>query len=450
MPTKRHFVIHKHTRNNEVHWDLMIEAGDVLKTWRLDNPPEKLVSEANEKTKATPIQDHDKKFLTYQGSVNNGTGMAERVDEGTCRANEDFSQINVKGNKLKGDFHFIYDENLLYLQKIAAKTGKRSIIGNLAFALSLFSIIFLSVAYILKPVNFAAITFFPAWSWGLGGLILSLFLLFANKNRCILMIQFWAAFIFIFAQEPRNLIRDFFTSDAQWQTIPAEKKLRIVSLNCAVGNQAAMREVIPLHPDIVLLQEIPAQKEILENFAAELFGSDGAVVYDTDTAVITKGQLEHIEFTKPKSLFVTQVHARLKNGIETEIFSIHLEPPVANINLFSPECWKIHADDRKSRRKQVEIIAKHLKIIPMNMPIILGGDFNVSANDGCLKDLQFYIKDTFNKAGIGWGHTALNTVPLFRIDQIWANNQFKPFAVYAKKTVNSDHRMVISDLVKEK
>ena len=81
MQTKTRFVIHKHTRGEDIHWDLMIESGDVLKTWRLDNPPEKL---ASGKTKATPIQDHDKKFLTYQGPVNNGTGTAEIVDEGMC------------------------------------------------------------------------------------------------------------------------------------------------------------------------------------------------------------------------------------------------------------------------------------------------------------------------------------------------------------------------------
>ncbi|MCE5341840.1 MAG: hypothetical protein LLF92_12065 [Planctomycetaceae bacterium] len=90
MPTERHFVIHKHTRGDDIHWDLMIEYGDVLKTWRLDNPPEKL---ASEKTKATPIQDHDKKFLTYQGSVNNGTGTAEIVDEGTCTIKSDDGKI---------------------------------------------------------------------------------------------------------------------------------------------------------------------------------------------------------------------------------------------------------------------------------------------------------------------------------------------------------------------
>jgi hypothetical protein len=98
------FVVHKHTRGNEVHWDLMIEWGEKLKTWRLENPPEKL---ASEKTKATPIFDHDKKFLTYQGPVNNGKGNVEIVDEGNCIIESETNneiKINFEGKILKGNF----------------------------------------------------------------------------------------------------------------------------------------------------------------------------------------------------------------------------------------------------------------------------------------------------------------------------------------------------------
>jgi hypothetical protein len=109
MPTKTHFVIHKHTLDNKIHWDLMIEEADCLKTWRLDNPPEKL---ATEKTKATPIFDHDKKFLTYQGSVNNGKGTVEIVDQGLCTiesSDEHNLKINFEGKILTGIFYFGYN-----------------------------------------------------------------------------------------------------------------------------------------------------------------------------------------------------------------------------------------------------------------------------------------------------------------------------------------------------
>ncbi len=111
-PAKKRFVIHKHTHGKDIHWDLMIEQGDVLKTWRLEVPPEKLSSQ---KTKATPIFDHDKKFLTYQGPVNNGKGMVEIVDEGTCTiesSTENDIHIKFEGKILFGHFHLINTNNL--------------------------------------------------------------------------------------------------------------------------------------------------------------------------------------------------------------------------------------------------------------------------------------------------------------------------------------------------
>jgi hypothetical protein len=110
-PNKTRFAIHKHTLSEKTHWDLMIEQGDKLKTWRLENPPEKL---ATQKTKATPIFDHDKKFLTYQGPVNNGKGNVEIVDEGSCTIQSTIKnelQINFDGKKLKGKFSLIMQQS---------------------------------------------------------------------------------------------------------------------------------------------------------------------------------------------------------------------------------------------------------------------------------------------------------------------------------------------------
>lgn len=449
-----HFVIHKHTREGQVHWDLMIEAGDKLKTWRLDNPPEKL---ATEKTKATPIFDHDKKFLTYQGPVNNDKGTVEIVDEGNCIIEstiENDIKIIFDGKTVKGSFQLDKIKDDWFIQQTDKQFAKKSKsqfsrIGGCTLILSIVLITSLSYCYVYRPDNFAALTFFPPWAWGLLGIVLAGFTRSVHKRVYILLTLCWLVFIFCFAEEPKSLFRGLIISDRNWDSIPIENKLRVVSLNCAGGNLKAMQEIIPYRPDVVLLQETPAKKEAVEMLAQQLFGNDATIAYDIDTAIIIKGQLEHIYFPKPKNLFITQVYARLKSGIETEIICIRLEPPAININLLSSYCWKLHKEDRIDRRKQIAEITEQLDKLPKSIPVILGGDFNVSADDSSLKNLKKYLQDTFHNGGIGWGHTALNTVPLFRVDQIWASPYFKPLSVFSRKTEYSDHRMVICNLVKQ-
>ena len=80
MKSVRKFVIQKHSKAGEVHWDLMLQAGQVLQTYRLQLPPEQLRRDG---CTATRILDHPLKFLSYEGSVNNGQGSVELVDSGT-------------------------------------------------------------------------------------------------------------------------------------------------------------------------------------------------------------------------------------------------------------------------------------------------------------------------------------------------------------------------------
>ena len=67
------FVIQEHTTADSAHWDLMLESGDILQTWRLSKNPDEIV---NQSAEAVKIFDHPLKFLTYEGPVNKGKGHA--------------------------------------------------------------------------------------------------------------------------------------------------------------------------------------------------------------------------------------------------------------------------------------------------------------------------------------------------------------------------------------
>ena len=99
------YVIQRHEKQNEpTHWDLMLENGTVLETYRVSLPPEDWGAKPVE---AVRIFDHPLKFLNYEGSVNKGKGTVEIADCGTYRLiekNETQQQISFVGNLLRGEF----------------------------------------------------------------------------------------------------------------------------------------------------------------------------------------------------------------------------------------------------------------------------------------------------------------------------------------------------------
>jgi hypothetical protein len=73
-----------------LHWDLMLDNGDALRTWRLSRPPD-----AVEEIVAEPLADHRRAYLDYQGPVSGGRGEVRRWDAG------DFVLLEEKGDRLK-------------------------------------------------------------------------------------------------------------------------------------------------------------------------------------------------------------------------------------------------------------------------------------------------------------------------------------------------------------
>ena len=98
------FVVQEHTTPEGVHWDLMIEKGEVLMTFRLPEPPENALDHA---VRIVRISDHTPKFLTYEGPVQKGTGQVRIVERGTFRLRvetDDVITLDLQGTILHGSF----------------------------------------------------------------------------------------------------------------------------------------------------------------------------------------------------------------------------------------------------------------------------------------------------------------------------------------------------------
>jgi hypothetical protein len=83
------------------HWDFMLEAGDVLRTWRLARAPQ-----YGETVPAEPSFDHRPFYLDYEGPVRGDRGTVVRWDAGTftwLEEAEDRVVVRLQGQRLHGE-----------------------------------------------------------------------------------------------------------------------------------------------------------------------------------------------------------------------------------------------------------------------------------------------------------------------------------------------------------
>jgi len=93
------FVILEHDHPH-LHWDLMLEWGDSLRTWRLEKPPV-----GNEAVASEAIAAHRLAYLDYEGAVSGNRGSVKRWDFGTFVVrieDRERMEIEVVGRRLRG------------------------------------------------------------------------------------------------------------------------------------------------------------------------------------------------------------------------------------------------------------------------------------------------------------------------------------------------------------
>jgi hypothetical protein len=95
------FVILEHDHPH-LHWDFMLEAGSVLRTWRLASAPDT----AGLRISAQPLGDHRPLYLDYEGPVSGARGTVTRWDRGDyeslpASAGQAF-HVRLEGQRVRG------------------------------------------------------------------------------------------------------------------------------------------------------------------------------------------------------------------------------------------------------------------------------------------------------------------------------------------------------------
>ena len=94
----------RHEDREGVHYDLMVDTGAALTTWKCPVPPE---SARESPLVCRQIGDHRRLYLDYEGPISGDRGEVCRHDRGRCAVLEgspDAWQIEFEGGKLKGPY----------------------------------------------------------------------------------------------------------------------------------------------------------------------------------------------------------------------------------------------------------------------------------------------------------------------------------------------------------
>ncbi|MFQ5502794.1 MAG: DNA polymerase ligase N-terminal domain-containing protein [Phycisphaerae bacterium] len=98
------FVVLHHVEATGDHYDLMIEMGNQLATWKLHDPPEHIESEPYGVDR---LPDHRPLYLDYEGPISGDRGHVTRHDSGVCVVHKHTDTrwaVTFCGQHLKGDY----------------------------------------------------------------------------------------------------------------------------------------------------------------------------------------------------------------------------------------------------------------------------------------------------------------------------------------------------------
>jgi hypothetical protein len=98
LPASGRFVVLEHD-HPMLHWDFLLEAGGVLRSWRLPAPPQPGTWSAER------LPDHRTLYLDYEGPVSGGRGKVVRRDRGTFTSEPSGSdrwRVRLRGESFCG------------------------------------------------------------------------------------------------------------------------------------------------------------------------------------------------------------------------------------------------------------------------------------------------------------------------------------------------------------
>jgi hypothetical protein len=269
------------------------------------------------------------------------------------------------------------------------------------------------------------VTLVPLWVWSLLGMAGALVAWIFDRTVKPLVIFFLYLFSGVgLAEETHGIIRELAFSLRRPSAEKAENEspsFRVISLNCG-HSEVPLRRVANLKPDLLLLQEAPAEGVILD-VANELFGVDRSFIIHEGSAILTRG-IFLSTITVPDT---STIHVRLQlaDGSIIDVTNLSLPRCAPHLEMWKPTEWGKLVEARRHNRRLVRTYLGENRITRSTMGRIIGGDFGTPPGDDVFRPLQGAgLLDSFAGRGIGWGNTDPAAYALLRLDQVWVSENF--------------------------
>lgn len=317
---------------------------------------------------------------------------------------------------------------------------------------SLAGTVALAGMYALRPVRANAITIWPLL-FTLPPVMLLGLASFSRRapGRNWLLAVAWLAVLVGLTEEPGSLARSLWGESGReqvWMQARARgRALRVVSLNCYGGILAAAEEAFEQQPDVILLQEDPGTAD-LRTVCHRRGGWQ--VTATADCAILVRGRLQALPLARRDTTNICLARVwpeALRPGRAVTVVNVHLPLPALQAELWRRAAWRLSREAWEDRSEEMRHVAGYVAREAAAGPLVLGGDFNAPGRDPLFRLLPPVVRDAFPRAGVGWPNTWSTGEPLARIDQIWLSPEWQPQALRVLPTKNSDHRMVVCDVV---
>jgi endonuclease/exonuclease/phosphatase (EEP) superfamily protein YafD len=143
---------------------------------------------------------------------------------------------------------------------------------------------------------------------------------------------------------------------------------------------------------------------------------------------------------------LTRVRLRAPSGTEFVLASAHL-PTIRKgfERLFAGKVWGLEIHLAWWRHEMERVIDAFSSL--RGTPIIVGGDFNMPAEDSTMAALGSSFRSAFDEAGWGYGYTRPARYPWCRIDHLLASPEWGITRCWVGPDFGSDHLPLLAEFV---